>query len=471
MALTRRQFLKRSGLAAAGGFLGPGLLNNALVQRALADTIGDRYFVVLFLDGGNDGLNTVTPIDDGGGTLRTAYDGWRHTGVGGINLTPGELAPFAIGADPATGAQLGLHPGLADLKTLYDLGKVAVIQNCGYPNFSLSHDDARRTWQTASPDGSAATGWIGRYLAANYIGTDIPAAAISGGTPREFAQGATSVLTVRRVRDFRFPYDGRYGSDIVRKRDTFNELHEAARISGQPPILTHIGNAGTATLLSTEAYPALHDTYQTDRASWSQAYSDNNSSMANDLREIAKIIYGVESSAPNINARFFQLRNGGYDTHSDQGGAASDGSHFRLHQEVASSLKLFYDDLADMGAADKVCVLVWSEFSRRVPQNDNGTDHGSQGPTFVLGGGVTGGVYGNHPNIEQSALDNSGNTVYSQDGADPFRTTDLRDIYGTILKHWLNMDPGQIASSVLPADGGNPATRWTTQNFDVGFLP
>ena len=72
-----------------------------------------------------------------------------------------------------------------------------------------------------------------------------------------------------------------------------------------------------------------------------------------------------------------------------------------------------------MGVADKVCVVVWSEFSRRIPQNDNGTDHGSQGPMFVIGGGVTGGVYGNHPNIDAAALDDDGNTVYTQDAPRP----------------------------------------------------
>jgi uncharacterized protein (DUF1501 family) len=192
--------------------------------------------------------------------------------------------------------------------------------------------------------------------------------------------------------------------------------------------------------------------------------------MAGDLREVAKIIYGVENAAPNVSARFFQIRNGGYDTHSDQGGASPTGQHFLLHRELAQALKVFYDDVADMGVADKVCVMVWSEFSRRVPQNDNGTDHGSQGPMFVLGGTVVGGVYGNHPNIEEAAIDNDGNTVYSQAAANPFRSTDFRDVYGTILKHWLNMPHLQIVSDVLPLDGGNPDTRWTVEDFDMGFL-
>ena len=138
MAITRLQFIKRTGLAAAGTLLGPSLFGGPLVRRALAQTIGDRYFVVLYLDGGNDGLNTVVPAS--AGMLRNAYDAARSASPsGGLRLSATSLAGTVIGNDPDTGTQLALHPGLIGLKSLYDLGKVAVIQGCGYPNYSLSH--------------------------------------------------------------------------------------------------------------------------------------------------------------------------------------------------------------------------------------------------------------------------------------------------------------------------------------------
>jgi uncharacterized protein (DUF1501 family) len=186
---------------------------------------------------------------------------------------------------------------------------------------------------------------------------------------------------------------------------------------------------------------------------------------------VAKIIYGVESGASDVNARFFQISNGGYDTHSDQGGAT--GQQYDLHRLVGDALEIFYHDLEDMGAIDRTCVLVWSEFSRRILQNDNGTDHGSQGPMFVIGGSVNGGVYGNHPNISAlpGALDGQGNSVYQQDsehfGTNAFRSTDLRDVYGTVLNRWMKVDP----SLLLPADTGDPTYRWVTRNFNMGFLP
>ena len=88
---------------------------------------------------------------------------------------------------------------------------------------------------------------------------------------------------------------------------------------------------------------------------------------------------------------------------------------------------------------------------------------------FVIGGAVNGGIYGNHPNIDEGALDDDGNTVYTQ-SANPFRSTDFRDIYGTVLKHWLNMPATTILSSVLLPDPGDPTSYWTAPNLDLGFL-
>jgi uncharacterized protein (DUF1501 family) len=474
MAITRRQFITRSGLATAGTLLGPGLFGNPFVRRAFAD-LGDRYLVVIFLDGGNDGLNTVVPVDDGGGSLRSDYEANRFASGGGIRIAPGQLGSTLIGDDPNTGAQLALHPGLIGLKDLYDAGQLAVIQGCGYPEYSLSHEESRLIWQSGNPlrlTALSGTGWVGRHLALTYGPSQIPGVCLSDSIEPDFRQSTTSVLALRELENFGFPWDD-YNSDEVRKAQAFTALHDAAAAGGN---LTQkfIGNAGNATLQSTQNYPALHDAYENDRGSFSQLYDEIDRSTSSNLREIAKVIYGVSNGAPGVQARFFQLSNGGYDTHSDQGGAT--GQHYDLHREVGDSLKVFYDDLADMGVAGKVLTVVWSEFSRRIEQNQNGTDHGSQGPMFVIGGpaALNGGVYGNHPNIDALDVDEdgNGNTIYRQT-ANAFRSTDFRDVFGTILKHWLNMSQVQILSSVLIPDT-LAGEYWTLANgidLDMGFLP
>ena len=467
MAISRRQFIKRAGIATAGGILGPSLLNNPFLQKALAQVIGDRYFVVIFLDGGNDGLNTVIPIDNGtSGALRTRYEAVRSSATsGGIQVLQAELTPTSLGNDPNTATPLGFHPGMIGLKNLYDLGDVAVIQGCGYPDPSLSHATSGNIWETSDPleTGLGGTGWLGRYLAANYGPLDIPGFVVRSTVPGEFQQTSTSVLSVSRLDRFGFPYDNYDLGDSTAKDTAFSSLYGSA--SGFAlPIAKLLGDIGQVTLTATKTYPDLHDDYIADRAAWNTLYNTNQTSMKRDLREVAKVIYGVENG--NVGSRFFQVRNGGYDTHSNQGNGTS-GRHFDLHKEVGDAIELFYNDCADMGVANKLCVLVWSEFSRRVNQNDNGTDHGTQGPMLAIGGTVNGGIYGNHPDI--NTLNGNGNTIYSQNAADPYRSTDFRDVYGTVLRHWLNdADP----SLILPEDTGeDPNLYWTAPDFDLPFLP
>jgi uncharacterized protein (DUF1501 family) len=476
MAMTRRQFLKRTGFGAGGLMLAPNLFGNPFVRDALAD-IGSRYLVVFYLDGGNDGLNTIVPYDDVAG-LRGFYNQHRTTGNGGLQLAPASLlVPSGPGVpalvDANTGTQLGFHPGLTGIRNLYLDGKVAVVQGCGYPDYRLSHEESTTVWQQANPTGNSAlagTGWVGRHLASLYGASDVPGVAIGSTVPGEFRQSATSVLTMNRVRNFGFPYDEFDESDAPAKRDVFNQAYLAAQTSAHAK-MAFLGNAGMATLLSSESYPPLFDVYTASRQSWYDQYSALDTTAGRHFREMAQIIYGVHTSQPGVTARFLQGHQGGYDTHSDQGQGSEGERQYDLFREFGDAVEIFYRDMEDIGIANDVCVVVWSEFSRRIPQNDNGTDHGSQGPMFVIGGSVAGGLYGNHPDIDPNALDDEENTPYSQDGGNGFRSTDFRDVFGTVLKHWLALPEVTILSDILPLDAGDPAEYWTAQNFDMGFLP
>jgi uncharacterized protein (DUF1501 family) len=492
MAISRRQFLRRGGIAAAGGLLGPGFFGRPWLQRSLADTIGDRYFVSLYLDGGNDGLNTVVPYSDGSGSLRTHYETARRSNAGGILLDDGpgsggiegldQAMPSTPFLDPNTGAQLSFHPGLQAFRDFYDAGHLAVIQGCGYPESNLSHDVSTSIWETGDPIGNlvGSKGWAGRHLEAEYNPTDIPAVTIDSRVAGELQQTGTSVLAIRRLSRFGFPYDFEYPGDEAAKQAAFDAIY-ADVANNAVGIEQFIGNTGVATALAAQSYPGLHYDYRDERGTFDAKYDNaligGATSTSRDLREVAKIIYGVAKGEPNVNARFFQVRNGGYDTHSDQGGGDPDGRHYRLHREVSAALEIFFDDLADMASGqtdgrqnlpEKVCVLIWSEFSRRITQNDNGTDHGTQGPMFLIGHGVNGGVVGNHPDIDPTVIENNnGNTIYSQAPADPFRSTDIRDVYGTILRHWMNVaDPA--LDLILPPDPiPDPTNYWTVRNFNL----
>jgi len=474
MALTRRQFIKRTGLLTAGGFLAPGVFRNPFLERALADAMGDKYLIILQADGGNDGLNTVIPVDDGSsGALRMRYEVVRNTGSGGLQIPASALSGTEIDDDLSSGTPLALHPGLSGFKTLFDAGKLAVIQGCGYPNQNLSHATSKGFWQTGDPLGMlpGTAGWMGRYLlSVPYGPLDISAVNVRTEVAAEFAQTGTNVLAFTKLKTFTFPYDDYDPGDNLAKRTAYSAVCTAASVAAETT-RKFLGNAGGATLTASQSYPAIEATYVADRPTWNAGYTTLHSSLANDLREVAKIIYAVENNVdPAVCARFFQVRNGGYDTHSNQG--ALSGRHNNLHVEVGAAVEQFYNDLDNMPAngggmvSDKVCIVWWSEFSRRINQNSSGTDHGSQGPMFVIGGTVSSGVYGNHPNI--NVLNSQGNTIYSQAAGDPYRSTDFRDVFGTILRHWLGVtDP----TTIFPLDGGDPTKFWTVPHFDLGFLP
>lgn len=466
MTLSRRQFLTRTGLA-TGGLMMPSWLGNPFVQAASAAAAG-RSVVVIHLDGGNDGLNTVTPVDDGGGTLRTDYEANRDN----LRLPAGSLLP--IGADANTGAQLGLNPALAGLKAIWDLGKCAVVQGCGYPRNNLSHDGSNRVWRTAYPVLSApdANGWMGNALIdLGYLGTDIPAVNIGPKIAPSFRQAVTNVLAFESLDDFGFPYDLDHPGDDAAKRACVDLMFSSAVATGQAQE-AFVGSTCGSALLATEAFV---ESYVNDRGAWVSLYDELGTGLARDLREVAKIMYGVSLGVPGMDARYFQVSMDGYDTHASQGAGDPGARHYELLKGFGEAVQLFYDDCADMGIIDDTLILVWTEFGRRVKQNGSGTDHGSLTPVFALGGQVLGGLYGNHPDISPAGLDSQGNMAYSQDPLNPYRPTDFRDVYGTVLAQWLGVPEATLLANVLRPDpiGYDPVQYWVDGNhdFDIGFVP
>ncbi len=465
MAISRRQFLARTGLA-SGSLLLPSWLANPFVRSAWAAATG-KSVVVIHLNGGNDALNTVTPIDDGAGTLRTDYELNRNN----LRLPAGGLLP--IGSDANTGAQLGLNPALSGVKALFDLGKCAIVQGCGYPEARLSHDGSNQVWRTGYPVNSAPSpnGWVGNSLIElGYLGTDIPAVNIGANIAPSFRQAVTNVLAFESLDDFGFPYDPDHPTDDAAKRACFAAQCNEATLAGQPQ-LSYFGSTGNSALLATEAFV---ESYLNDRATWASQYGGLGSAAAHDLREVAKVMYGVSLGVPGMETRYFQVSVGGFDTHSNQGAGDPGGRHYELLKSFGDAVQLFYDDCADMGIVDDTLILVWSDFGRRVKQNGNGTDHGTLGPVFLFGGSVIGGLYGNHPDISPAGLDPQGNMAYSQAPANPYRPTDFRDVYGTVLARWLCLPEATILSQILPPEpiGFDPNAYWVdgNHNFNLGFI-
>ena len=398
MAITRRRFLTRSGLLAAGGMLG------TRPVRAPAGAPGLRR------DGRRPLLRDPLPRrrqrrpqhrrrrSPTARAARCAPPTSRRarTGGGGLRLRREPAARHAGGRRPADGRCLLRHADRAPPGPRRAAPPLRAGQGRGHPGLRLPRATPCRTTSRARSGsarlptgGSLPGGWLGRYLAANYGGSDIP----GRQRPLVARRGVRAVGDERpharqRAR-LRLPVRLRATARIATRSAPRSSRSARTPRPRRRAISRYVGASARATLLSSESYPALHGLYQSERASFDAAYDQLGTSLGRrPARDGQGDLRRLERRAERRARASSRRRNGGYDTHSDQGAGAADGQHTRLHRELGDAIELFYEDCADMGVADKVCIMVWSEFSRRVKQNDNGTDHGSQGPVFVIGGGV-----------------------------------------------------------------------------------
>jgi len=393
---SRRDFLKQGLLPVMAGSAVPSIFANGIAAAAADSpnaTPTDRILVLVQLAGGNDGLNTLIPYADG------AYHDARPTlrqDQGVLTLNP----------------QLGLHPNLKGLKASWDAGQLAIVQGVGYPNPNLSHFASMSVWETANVQGGIGDGWLGRYL--NYLDQvgESPNHALEGvsaGTlvPPEM-RSQSPVTALSSLKTFRLQPVSEHGTQV----DVENPLmkfYGAFKSAGPAPF-----GALLDTTLS-EALQASHALQQTDASYQSKATYPANSPIASSLKLVAETIVS------GLGVRVAHVTLGGFDNH-----AREKPVHDRLLLDLDQALTAFTQDLAGHGLTDRVLVMTWSEFGRRVNENGSaGTDHGTAAPMFLLGPAIKGGLYGEEPSL--SNLDN-GNLKF---------TTDFRSVYASVLQNYL----------------------------------
>ncbi|MGI8967849.1 MAG: DUF1501 domain-containing protein [Chloroflexota bacterium] len=387
----RRDFLKTTVGALAAAPLAPHMfLNSAMAQHASNAPTDGPILVVIQLAGGNDGLNTIVPYGSG-----TYYQDRPTIGVPAKSVLPIDN-------------MVGFHPNLKGMKTLFDQGKVAILQGAGYPDSSLSHFQGTQIWETADPSGLAQTGWLGRYLDAEIGDSGNPLTAIAVGPmlPITLLSQRTPATTIENVQSFRF-FVNRLDSQLL--LGAYDQMYGTS--TGAPaPYLNLIRSAGR------DAQQGVHD-LQSISTKYSSTVKYPVNPLARDLQLVAQII------ASNLGTRVFHVTLGGFDDH-----VAEVYTHARLMQFLGDSLVAFYQDLKLMNKDNQVVTMTFSEFGRRVRENaGRGTDHGTSAPMFVVGSKVKGGMYGKDPIL--SALDSDGNLEFG---------IDFRSVYGTVIDGWLN---------------------------------
>jgi uncharacterized protein (DUF1501 family) len=384
-----------SGLALVGST--GGFFSRALAQTALGPA-DDRVLVVVNLQGGNDGLNTVVPFG------MPSYYKFRPT------LAVPQADVLRINDT------IGLNPALAPLKALYDQGKVAIVQGVGYPQPDLSHFRSTEIWQTAAPGRYESTGWLGRYLDAAKMPSDnlFNAIAIADVLPEALISERTDVAAIAQLDGYGLQSDRSktVGSAAFRAVDGDDDL------PFHSPYLAQVAEIEDHAQRGAEELPQLLKGYV-------PAATYPATPIGRSLALAAQIV------GTKLGTRVLYVQLGSFDTHTFQKPTQD-----RLLADFANAMSAFYTDLAAHGNDGRVLTMTFSEFGRRVAENaSRGTDHGTAAPAFVIGA-VNGGLYGTQPSLDD--LDN-GNLRF---------TTDFRSVYATVLEKWL----ARPASGVLGGD-------------------
>jgi uncharacterized protein (DUF1501 family) len=370
-------------------------------QAARPDQPNDNVLVVLQLTGGNDGLNTVIPFTD------DAYHRARPK-IGIKN--PGDYLRL--------NEHFALNPGLAVLRNVFNEGHLAVVHGCGYPNPNRSHFRSMEIWHTANPDKAQPTGWLGHFLDHAARGSTLPVNPLNIGKelPQALVNLGTPVPSVEKLEDFRLK-SGYKSKQALLEREIVMELNKpaaGAAADAQPPAQQFLARQATNAIVASQKVQAL--------AQQGPSGSYYPGALGQHLQLVASLI------SANAGTRLFYVQYGNFDTHAQQAQM-----HQTLFQELGQSLWAFHADLKSKGVLNKVTVMVFSEFGRRVAENSSqGTDHGAAAPMFVMGGKVKGGLHGQTPSLTDL------------DDGDLKHTTDFRRVYATLLDRWLNCDSSKV---------------------------
>ncbi len=410
---SRREFLRSGLLLTAAAGTAPSFLARTCLAvedsaelSSLPGVPDDHILVVIQLSGGNDGLNTIIPYAD------DAYYRYRPT----LALAQNER----IRLDD----RLAVHRALQPLQSVFDEGELTWVQGVGYPNPNRSHFRSMEIWQTASDAREVLrAGWIGRFFDNTCQGAQPPSAVTIGREMPQALQtqdGHLMGIALSRAEHFAWANPGLTTTHQRRQRELMDFLNQSFPEPADDTI-NYLQRTALQAIESSDVIAAADRSYRSN-------VDYPNTRFGHDLQLISKLIAG------GVRGRVFYASIGGFDTHANQAGM-----HTRLLTQVAEGLAAFRRDLIRQRQWDRVAVLGFSEFGRRVDENGSqGTDHGAAAPMFVMGKAFRGGLIGEHPSLDDLGA------------SDLKYAIDFRSVYASVLEHWLGAPHEQVLGRSFP---------------------
>ncbi len=403
MPITRREFVRGGVAAFTVSFAAPAFLS----ELAAAQGGTRRNLVVLYLSGGNDALSTLIPYTD------PEYYNRRQR----LAIPAGTV--LQIGSDRG-GTALGLNPRLTGMRSIFNAGRLAIIQRTGYQNSSRSHFQGTDIWSTGDPSSPQGPGWLGRYLDTLPSPVDtLTGWSTIGETPHTLLARNVGVPAIPNVQNYVFA-----NPNGVAEAQTSRQA--ATRISSHLPVdrphLAFVNATAQAAFATLDRVSEVSE-YR------SSLYPNNGLGLA--LQTVAGAM------VRGVGTRVFWVQTGGFDTHSGQNTNVANGAYPNLMGTLDGALTAFYTDLLNQGLLGDTLVLQFSEFGRRITENaSQGTDHGAAGLMFAMGGAVRGGLYGTAANLRSTP----DNPTLENNGGDVHYETDFRAVYATAIDRWLGGD-------------------------------
>jgi uncharacterized protein (DUF1501 family) len=434
-ALSRRRLLQ-FGVAGMASVYGPKALGWESIWESVAaeaDAPTGKCLLLLYLAGGNDGLNTLVPAEtkDYGDYVAARQAIYRLQGpstpdrVGSKPLPHGEPLAFTnmMVSKNHDGDNLvddlGLDTLYGDATVPLGSGNLAIMPAVDATNFTLSHFDNSDLWFNGNPGGVVSTGWLGRWI--DRVGSPtnpLQAISIDTALSKSIRTSKNPVCAISSLSALGFSMNAGFASPSGTAGQV--DINTQMRALAGLPVSdgnTFLGRSRGTYGVAVEAWD---NGKSIDAAIPNNAtYPAGNTTLINRLKLAARLFKA------GLGTKIITIHWGGFDTHSDQ----LKGQDPQL-RDLSTALAAFQRDLAARGIEDQVCTLIFSEFGRRVADNGSGTDHGAGGLMMAMGSGVRGGLASEWPGCETSERLNGNLKV----------TTDFRSVYRAVIEEWLGDD-------------------------------